>query len=106
MMTEEMKRKYTARICAIPMPLKLLLAPMPRYLEGLVPDDVIQERGRTALRYWMFHQSKQDLEASYSQEIRLMLQILAAEEDREAILRAIQDYLNEEEQPRKMYFLE
>lgn len=105
MMTEEMKRQYAVRLRAIPMPLNLLLAPMPRYLEGHVPDDVIQERGQNALRYWMFHQSKQDLEESYAPELRLMLRILAAEQDKEAILQAVQDYLNEEVQPRKMYFL-
>jgi hypothetical protein len=105
MMTEEMKRSYAARLCGSPPPLRMMLAPIPRYLEGLVPDDVIQERGQLAFRYWLFHQSKQDLEESYSQELRLMLRILAAEEDKEAIFQAVQDYLNEEEQPRKMFFL-
>lgn len=106
MMTEEMKRKFSARICAIPMAVKLVLAPIPRYLEGLVPDDVIEERGQNALHYWLFHPCQKDLEASYSQEFNLALRILKAKRDKEEIFQAVQDYLNQEEQKRKMYFLD
>lgn len=106
MMTDEMKFEYRRRLGASPMPLIMALAPIPRYLEGLVPDDVIQERGQMAFNYWLFHKYKKDLEESYAPELRLVLRILSAMEDKEAIFQAVQDYMNEEERPRKMYFLE
>lgn len=115
--TEEQDRALRCRTMDCPFFLASAIKPIPRYLMGRVPLDVIEERTFLALSIWHNHSCRSDLEESYAPEgefIRRMVKAfagrdLAIPEDLAAfeqdVLQTLTDYVEAPVTQRKYYVL-
>jgi len=66
--SEEQNKALYIRTMDCPFFLSAMIRPIPRFLMGLVPLNVIEERTRMAFSIWQKHRCRDSLEESYTAE--------------------------------------